>query len=169
MLIIGIDPGLNRTGFGVIRFIDNQASYINSGVIAPAADLPLFKRLKILFDGVQSILVHYQINKESLENINNTQIAIEQVFVNVNPNASLLLGQARGALIAALATSGCDIFEYTALQIKKSVTGQGKAKKQDLQYMVMRLLNLEHAPSADAADALACALTHAFMHRFSNL
>jgi crossover junction endodeoxyribonuclease RuvC len=156
MLILGIDPGLNRTGFGILEFNQGQLnrhglSYINSGVISPCSDQPLPQRLKVLFESIQILLNQYAID----------HIAIEQVFVNMNPKGSLLLGQARGALLASLVLSKADIFEYTALQIKKSVTGQGKARKESLQHMVQHILKLETPPKPDAADALACAITHA--------
>jgi len=86
---------------------------------------------------------------------------VEKVFVNVNPQSTLLLGQARGAVLTALTFSGLAVTEYTALQIKQSIVGHGKAKKEQVQEMVKRLLNLPGIPSADAADALAAALTHA--------
>jgi crossover junction endodeoxyribonuclease RuvC len=155
MLILGIDPGLNRTGFGIIQVNPNKPShlaleYINSGVICPPSNIPLPQRLKILFESIHLLLRQYAIE----------DIAIEEVFVNLNPQGSLLLGQARGALLAALVLSDCEIFEYTALQIKKSVTGHGKARKETLQEMVKHLLQLDASPQADAADALACAITH---------
>jgi crossover junction endodeoxyribonuclease RuvC len=86
---------------------------------------------------------------------------VEKVFVNVNPQSTLLLGQARGAAIAALVTAGLPVAEYTALQVKQAVVGHGKAAKEQVQHMVARLLNLPGTPSPDAADALACAICHA--------
>lgn len=88
-------------------------------------------------------------------------VAIEQVFVNINPKSTLLLGQARGAAICAAVMNDLMVAEYTALQIKQAVVGNGHAKKNQVQEMVMRLLNLATCPSADAADALACAICHA--------
>ncbi len=88
-------------------------------------------------------------------------VAIEQVFVNINPKSTLLLGQARGAAICAAVMNNLVVAEYTALQIKQAVVGNGHAKKDQVQEMVMRLLNLANCPSADAADALACAICHA--------
>ena len=87
--------------------------------------------------------------------------AVEKVFVNVNPQSTLLLGQARGAVLTALTHSGLAVVEYTALQIKQAIVGHGKAQKEQVQEMVKRLLGLPGVPSADAADALAAALTHA--------
>ena len=90
-----------------------------------------------------------------------TEVAVEKVFVNVNPQSTLLLGQARGAAISAAVQAGLPVAEYTALQVKQAVVGHGKAAKEQVQEMVKRLLNLPGIPSADAADALACAIAHA--------
>jgi len=149
--ILGIDPGLLRTGFGIIERSGNQARHIVAGAIRiPSnADLPL--RLKAVFEGIQAVIREYQPDGS----------AIEEVFVNVNPRATLLLGQARGAAIAALTTADLPVAEYTALQIKKAVTGHGRASKEQIQRLVCALLKLDEAPSQDAADALACALCHA--------
>jgi crossover junction endodeoxyribonuclease RuvC len=89
------------------------------------------------------------------------QVALERVFVNVNPNSTLLLGQARGAAVCAAVVKDLPVAEYTALQVKQAVVGNGHAKKEQVQEMVKRLLNLKGAPGADAADALACAICHA--------
>lgn len=152
-VILGIDPGLRRTGFGVIAWQQNRMTYLASGVIVTGdEDLPV--RLGIIFDGISEVLDTYQPDLAT----------IEKVFVNVNPQSTLLLGQARGAAIAALTTRKLSVHEYTALQLKKSVTGHGHADKHQVQAMVMRLLNLPSAPSADAADALACAICHVNSH-----
>ena len=99
--------------------------------------------------------------RELVEQYRPDQSAIEIVFVNVNPQSTLLLGQARGAAISALVHAGLPVAEYTALQTKQAVVGHGKAAKDQVQAMVIRLLNLPGAPTADAADALACAIAHA--------
>ena len=112
-------------------------------------DLP--GRLKVIFDGVREVAERYA----------PTCASVEIVFVNVNPQATLLLGQARGAAISAAVLAHLPVSEYTALQVKQAVVGHGKAAKQQVQAMVMRLLALPSAPSADAADALACAICHA--------
>lgn len=108
-------------------------------------------RLKLILDNLNEVILQYQPE----------HIAIEQVFVNVNPKSTLLLGQARGAAICAAAMNNLMVVEYTALQIKQAVVGNGHAKKNQVQEMVMRLLSLTSNPSADAADALACAICHA--------
>ena len=153
MRILGIDPGLRSTGFGVLDVDGPRLAYVASGVIrthdAAQGDLPA--RLKLLFDGIHEVHARYQ-----------PQAAVvEIVFVNVNPQATLLLGQARGACITALVHCGLPVAEYTALQMKKAVAGHGKAAKTQVQAMVQRLLNLPQAPGPDAADALGLAITHA--------
>jgi crossover junction endodeoxyribonuclease RuvC len=150
MIILGIDPGLRVTGFGVIRKEGNKLTYIASGTIrVPDGDLP--SRLKVILDGVAQVISAYQPECA----------AIEKVFSNVNPQSTLLLGQARGAAICGLVTAGLAVSEYTALQVKKAVVGQGKAQKQQVQDMVQRLLLLSGMPGTDAADALGVAICHA--------
>ncbi len=151
--ILGIDPGLQCTGFGVIEVDGNDAAYVASGSIrtteAARSDLP--GRLKIIFDGVREVVATYA----------PAVAAVEIVFVNVNPQSTLLLGQARGAALAALVHGGLPVAEYTALQLKKAVVGHGHASKQQVQQMVSRLLRLPGVPGRDAADALGLAITHA--------
>ncbi|WP_019139549.1 crossover junction endodeoxyribonuclease RuvC [Noviherbaspirillum massiliense] len=150
MKILGIDPGLRTTGFGVIHKQGNKLSYIASGTIkTPDADLP--QRLKVILSGVSEIIRTYAPDCA----------AIEKVFVNVNPQSTLLLGQARGAAICALVNADLMVAEYTALQIKQAVVGHGKAQKQQVQDMVQRLLLLPGVPGPDAADALGVAICHA--------
>lgn len=154
--ILGIDPGLRLTGFGIIALINNKPSYIASGVIKTATGKTneqeaLPARLKIILDGLFEVIDNYQ----------PCQVAIEKVFVNVNPQSTLLLGQARGAAISAAVIRHLPVAEYTALQVKQSVVGNGHAQKEQVQEMIKRLLNLPAVPSADAADALACAMCHA--------
>ncbi|MBM4189733.1 MAG: crossover junction endodeoxyribonuclease RuvC [Betaproteobacteria bacterium] len=150
MKILGLDPGLRITGYGVIDQTGQRLEYQASGVVrTESGELP--GRLAILFNGV----------REMVEQFQPEAAAVEKVFVNVNPQSTLLLGQARGALIAALTHMGLPVFEYTALQVKQAVVGNGHADKTQVQHMVRRLLNLPAEPSADAADALACAICHA--------
>ncbi|HEY0906242.1 MAG TPA: crossover junction endodeoxyribonuclease RuvC [Methylophilus sp.] len=158
MRILGIDPGLRVTGFGVIEHIDNRLSYVSSGVIKTAAAKQgdegreaLPARLKVILDGLFEVIDTYQ----------PAQVAIEKVFVNVNPQSTLLLGQARGAAISAAVIRHLSVAEYTALQVKQSVVGNGHAQKEQVQEMVKRLLKLPANPSPDSADALACAICHA--------
>ena len=153
MRILGIDPGLQRTGFGVIEAEGTRLRYVASGTIstleAPRGDLP--GRLKIIFEGVREVVQTY----------GPACACVEIVFVNVNPQSTLLLGQARGAALTALVTGGLEVSEYTALQMKKAVVGHGQARKEQVQQMVMRLLALPGVPGKDAADALGMAICHA--------
>ncbi len=148
--ILGIDPGLRVTGFGVIDVRGRDLAYVASGVIRiPAGPLP--PRLRVIHDGVSEVIAQYR-----------PALAVaEIVFVNVNPQSTLLLGQARGAAITTLVAHGLDVREYTALQVKQAVVGHGRAAKSQVQAMVQRLLALPGVPSTDAADALACAICHA--------
>lgn len=153
MRILGIDPGLQTTGFGVIDANGSKLSYVASGTIKTTGiargDLP--GRLKIIFDGIAQVAQRYQPNVA----------AVEIVFVNVNPQSSLMLGQARGACITALVAQNLSVAEYTALQMKKAMTGHGRAAKSQIQEMTKRLLQLPGLPGTDAADALGLAITHA--------
>ncbi|MFM8611027.1 MAG: crossover junction endodeoxyribonuclease RuvC [Burkholderiaceae bacterium] len=153
MRILGIDPGLQTTGFGVIDAQGQALQYVASGTISTTAhargDLP--RRLKLLFDGIQEVIARYQPQAA----------AVEIVFVNVNPQSTLLLGQARGACVTALVAGNLPVAEYTALQMKKAIAGHGKATKAEVQAMVQRLLRLDRAPGTDAADALGLAIAHA--------
>ncbi|MEA5098470.1 MAG: crossover junction endodeoxyribonuclease RuvC [Burkholderiaceae bacterium] len=151
MKILGIDPGLRTTGFGIITKQGNKLAYIASGTINTPTASELPERLKIIFDGVAEIIRTYQPDCA----------AIEKVFVNVNPQSTLLLGQARGTAISALVAANLSVSEYTALQLKQAVVGHGKAHKQQVQDMVQRLLSLPELPGTDAADALGVAICHA--------
>ena len=153
MRILGIDPGLRTTGFGVIEAVGSTLHYIASGTITTGAvdigQLPA--RLKIIFDGVREVTARYAPDCAS----------VEIVFVNVNPQSTLLLGQARGAALTALVASDLAVSEYTALQMKKAIVGHGQARKEQVQEMVKRLLALPGLPGKDAADALGLAICHA--------
>ncbi len=138
------------TGFGLITLAGKDLAYLTSGCIrTPDAALP--ERLKSILNGLAEIIAEHKPD----------YVAVEQVFVNVNPKSTLLLGQARGAAICAAVAANVQVAEYTALQVKQAVVGNGHAAKEQVQQMVMRLLRLPGAPSADAADALACAICHA--------
>jgi crossover junction endodeoxyribonuclease RuvC len=151
--ILGIDPGLQTTGFGVVEVDGRQMAYVASGTIRTAeaelTDLPA--RLKLIFEGVREVVDTYRPMCAS----------VEIVFVNVNPQSTLLLGQARGAALASLVSGALPVAEYTALQMKKAIVGHGHARKNQVQEMVMRLLKLPGLPGRDAADALGLAITHA--------
>ncbi len=148
--ILGIDPGLNRTGYGVVEVHAGRLVGIEAGVIrVPAGELP--QRLFAILQELAAVI----------ERSAPTEAAVEKVFVNVNPKSTLLLGQARGAAICAAVQAHLAVHEYTALQVKQATTGYGHADKTQMQKMVQRLLGLAKAPASDAADALACAICHA--------
>ena len=148
--ILGIDPGLRITGFGVIEKTGSSLIYITSGCIKSAgSELP--ERLKSILQGLREVIAIHRPQK----------VAVEKVFVNVTPQSTLALGQARGTAVCAAVDAGLPVAEYTALQVKQAVVGNGHAKKEQVQEMVKRLLRLPGAPSPDAADALACAICHA--------
>ena len=150
MRILGIDPGLRVTGFGIVEQTGQRLAYVTSGCIRTAnAQLP--ERIKTILDGLAEVMEQGQPD----------HVAIEKVFVNVNPQSTLLLGQARGAAICAAVGRSLPVAEYTALQVKQAVVGNGHAKKEQGQEMVRRLLTLPGVPGTDAADALACAICHA--------
>jgi crossover junction endodeoxyribonuclease RuvC len=157
MRILGIDPGLQCTGFGVIDTEGPSLHYVASGTIqtSPKDGALLPARLKILFEGISEVVSRYQ-----------PEVSVcEIVFVNVNPQATLLLGQARGACLTALVANGLTVAEYTALQLKKAVVGYGRADKAQMQEMVKRLLQLPGLPGKDASDALGLCITHAQVAR----
>jgi len=148
--ILGIDPGLRVTGFGIIDKTGATLGYVASGCIkSPEGELP--ERLKAILLGLRELIAAHA----------PAQVAIEKVFVNVNPESTLALGQARGTAICAAVDAGLPVAEYTALQVKQAVVGKGHAKKDQVQEMVKRLLRLPAAPGPDASDALACAICHA--------
>ncbi|MFM1988198.1 MAG: crossover junction endodeoxyribonuclease RuvC [Pseudomonadota bacterium] len=149
--ILGIDPGLRLTGFGIVeRHPAGRIAYVASGVIrVPDGELPA--RLATIYAQLREVIAEYRPQSA----------AVEKVFVNVNPQSTLLLGQARGAAICAAATAGLPVAEFTPMQIKQAVVGYGRATKQQVQAMVVRLLALPGTPSKDAADALACAACQA--------
>ncbi len=150
-LILGIDPGSRKTGFGIINVVGDRHDYITSGVIRLPTDRDLPERLRVIFDSVSEII----------ETHSPQQVAVEQVFMAKNADAALKLGQARGAAIVACVAQGMEVDEYSARQIKQAVVGTGAAKKEQVQHMVKVLLKLPAMPQEDAADALAAAICHA--------
>ncbi|HEX2199946.1 MAG TPA: crossover junction endodeoxyribonuclease RuvC [Burkholderiales bacterium] len=158
MKILGIDPGLQVTGFGVIESVGSKLHYVTSGCVkSGAGDLAV--RLKAILEGLNEVIALH----------GPVEVAVEKVFVNVNPQSTLALGQARGTAICAAVLAGLPVAEYTALQVKQSVVGKGHANKEQVQHMVRRLLGLAGDPSPDAADALACAICHAHGRALGNL
>lgn len=147
-IIIGIDPGSRTTGYALLRVQGNQSFYVASGCIQVGAEPEQFQRLQKIFSVLQEVIRVYQPE----------EAAIEQVFMHENPGAALKLGQARGAAIVSLTIP---VSEYSARQVKQAVVGYGAAKKEQVQHMVKRLLNLSQKLQSDEGDALAIALCHA--------
>lgn len=154
--ILGLDPGLRRTGWGVIESDGARLTYVASGVITSDAEEALAYRLKMLFDGVAGVISSFR----------PAEAAVEETFVNENPRSTLKLGQARGVVLLAPATRGLMVAEYSANLIKKTVVGTGHAEKQQVGAMIGFLLPKAKCQSADEADALAIAICHA-NHRTS--
>lgn len=148
MIILGIDPGLRKTGFGVISLEKRNLVYKASGVILPNNEQSDSMRLKTLFTSMEEVLKTYSPSHS----------VIEKVFLNTNPKTTLALGQARGVAIAAMALHVDSILELSSNEIKKTVVGNGHASKQQVQFMVQNLLKLEKQASNDASDALAAAI-----------
>ena len=134
----------------MIESAGRKLHYVTSGCVK-SGEGDLAQRLKVILEGLNEIIAAH----------GPLEVAVEKVFVNVNPQSTLALGQARGTAICAALLAGLPVAEYTALQVKQSVVGNGHAKKEQVQHMVKRLLALEGDPSPDAADALACAICHA--------
>ena len=149
--ILGIDPGLGITGYGVVEKEGATLTYVASGRIVSNGKDALAARLGTILEGLEEVI----------RTFNPGEVAVEQVFVNVNPRSTLLLGQARGAAICAAVLARLPVSEYTALQVKQAVVGQGHARKEQVQEMVRRLLRLPGVAGEDASDALACAICHA--------
>ena len=149
--ILGLDPGLRHTGWGVISVQGSRLSHVAHGVIKPDDALPLAERLTILYDAVAAVIVEHRPD----------EAAIEETFVNNNPSSTLKLGHARAAVLIAPARAGLPVAEYAATVVKKAVVGQGSADKAQVAFMIKRLLPAAGSPTADAADALAVAIAHA--------
>jgi len=156
--ILGVDPGLQITGFGVVERGAGRLAYVASGCVKSGSG-DLAARLKTILEGLREVIAEHRPD----------EVAIEKVFVNVNPQSTLALGQARGTAICAAVLAGLPVAEYTALQVKQSVVGNGHARKEQVQHMVRRLLALPGEPGRDAADALACAICHAHGARLGAL
>lgn len=150
-IILGIDPGSVRTGYGLVETGAGRHRFIDCGFLKLPEREDIPARLKLIFEGIRDIVRQYQPG----------ELSIEQVFMSKNANSAIKLGMARGAAIAAAATEGLSVAEYSARQIKLAVVGTGAAEKAQVQFMVARLLGLPELPQADAADALAAALCHA--------
>lgn len=155
--LLGVDPGLQRTGWGVIASAANRISFIACGVIRSDASLGMAERVKQLHDGLHEVIALHQ----------PAEAAIEETFVNVSGSSTLKLGQARGGLLLTLSLHHLPVYEYSATLVKKSVVGKGHADKQQIAMMVKTLLPGSTATQPDAADALAIAICHAHQRQFS--
>ncbi len=155
MRLIGLDPGLRKTGWGVISVKGNRLSHIADGVIQSDQKLTLAERLKQLREGLRAVMLRY----------NPDEAAVEETFVNVNPASTLRLGQARGIALLVPAEFGLPVGEYPPNLVKKTVVGSGHAEKQQIQMMVQMLLPGCNSTSTDATDALAVAICHAHHRR----
>lgn len=151
ILILGVDPGLNRCGWGLVISEGSRLSHVAHGVIKPSQQQQLASRLHDVFQGLSDVIEKYQPH----------EAAVEETFVNSNARAALILGQARGVALAAAARRGLMVAEYAPTTIKKAVVGSGAADKTQISFMVRRLLPTAGEVTADAADALGVALCHA--------
>ena len=151
MRILGVDPGSSATGYGVVEFSRGKLSHVAHGVLRTRRGGALASRLAEIHQGLTAVVAEYRPEL----------VAVERVFVAANPRSALVLGQARGAALAALASAGLEVAELSAREVKKAVSGTGAAGKAQVQSMVMRLLALSVRPPVDAADALAVAICQA--------
>jgi crossover junction endodeoxyribonuclease RuvC len=149
--ILGIDPGLNRCGWGILLADGQKLSHIAHGVIRPKADMPFALRLAAVLEGLEAVI----------ESHDPHEAAVEETFVNSNPRSALALGHARAAALIAPARAGMSVGEYAPAAIKKALVGNGQAEKEQVAFMVRRLLPAAGNVAADSADALAVAICHA--------
>jgi crossover junction endodeoxyribonuclease RuvC len=158
MRILGIDPGSKATGYGFIEQQGNRLIHIDNGSIFTSSQDPLALRLQKIYQNLCALIERYRPDA----------VAIEQVFMARNPASALKLGHARGVALLAGINAGLPVSEYSALQVKSSVVGYGRAGKNQVQQMTKTLLNLPEVAQEDAADALAVAICHAHSHHLSN-
>ena len=160
MNILGIDPGLGTTGYGIISNQNNDMQLLDFGTIKTSPKDNLSNRLKIIFDNISELILKYK----------PTIFSIEEIFYSNNVKSSLLLGHARGVAIAAAATNNIIVYEYSAKKIKQALTVNGNAHKDQVKFMVKNLLKLKDAPkSNDASDAIAIAICYIFQNRLGDL
>jgi len=158
MRVLGIDPSSQATGFGIIDYDETRYTVQTFGTIKPARRLSFHEKLNTIATRIGEIIAAYS----------PSEVALESTFYAQNIKTALALGQVRGAVLVAVAASGCSLFEYSALEIKKAVTGYGQAEKQQVNAMVRALLNIEEAVEPDASDALATAICHANTRSFAS-
>lgn len=157
--ILGIDPGSQVTGYGIVERRDGRLLHVAHGTLRASGDASPQRRLADLYRSLLEVIDHHRPELAS----------VEQVFVAHGARSALVLGQARGVVLAAIGSAGLALHEYASSRIKQSVTGNGRASKLQVQRVVKRLLSLQRAPAADAADALAAALCHAQAGRLERL
>lgn len=151
MRVLGIDPSSQSTGYGILEFNENQYRVLDYGTIKPSRRSPLHKKLLDIKAGVDRLIAQHAPE----------EVAIENPFYAQNVKTAITLGQVRGAVLVAVAGHECPLFEYSPLEIKKAVTGYGRADKNQVQTMIRALLNIEGGKmEEDASDALACAFCH---------
>jgi len=153
--ILGLDPGLRRTGWGVVIVSGSRLAHVAHGVIAPKETLPFAERLLFLFDAISQVIAEHAPH----------EAAVEETFMTANGQSTLRLGHARAAAMIAPAKAGLPVAEYAATVVKKAVVGTGAADKDQVAFMIARLLPTAGAPTKDAADALAVAIAHAHARR----
>lgn len=152
MVILGVDPGTAVTGYGVVAHSAGAVSLLECGVIRTEAETPLPQRLRAIYEGVTEVLDRHKVDS----------VAVEGVFYAKNVRTSIILGHARGAILLAATMRDLPVSEYSPAEIKNAVSGTGRATKEQVQFMVQRLLRLKEPPRpADAADGVAVALCHA--------
>ena len=159
MIILGIDPGLTKTGFGVLSIVNDKPNLIDYGIIEPNKKDSLSLRLYTIFTDIEELINTYS----------PTIMSIEEIFYGVNVKSALLLGQARGAAMVSAASENITIFEYSAKKIKQSVTGNGNANKEQVKFMVTSILNINNNIGLDASDALGIAICHFQQFRTNEL
>jgi crossover junction endodeoxyribonuclease RuvC len=154
--ILGVDPGSSCTGYGLVRGEGDEVRYLSSGTIRSTRAATRYERLRAIYAGIERVIREFE----------PTHFAIEDVFYSKNPKSALVLGEARGAAILAATLAGLPIYEYSAREVKQSVTGNGAADKSQVSYMLGKLLDLSSLPErADESDAIAIAMCHAFKRR----
>ena len=159
MLVLGVDPGSHVTGYGLVEKKNNQLICIDSGQVTSSAKIPFYDRIHKIFKAMAEIMERYRPG----------EMSIEDVFYAKNIQSSLKLGHARGAVLIAAVQCGVRIFEYTPLEIKKSVVGYGRATKEQVNSMVKIILNLKTTPKLDTSDALAAAICHINTSRYKTM
>lgn len=159
MVVLGVDPGSKITGYGLVEKNNGSITCLHSGLITPPGNAPFYNRIHSIFEGIKEVIREY----------NPIEMAIEDIFYAKNVKSSLKLGHARGAVLIASVQFGLRIFEYTPLEVKKSVVGYGRASKEQVRSMVKVILRLDNIPSLDTSDALAVAICHINWTRFENL